>query len=117
VKVVYIAGPFRGKNHFVIAENIRNAERLALAVWQLGAAALCPHANTAHFQDAAPDDVWLTGDLELLRRCDAVLMTPDWERSEGARIERRFAMDAGIPVFHTLIELRDGLGLTEPAVA
>jgi nucleoside 2-deoxyribosyltransferase len=104
-KVIYVAGPFRGPNHFVIAENIRNAERLALEVWKLGAAALCPHANTAHFQDAAPDWVWLDGDLEMLRRCDGILVTPDWQRSAGAREEVAYATQRGIPVFLTLEDL------------
>lgn len=103
--VVYVAGPFRGASHWAIAENIRNAERLALEVWRLGAAALCPHANTAHFQDAAPDNVWLDGDLALLSRCDALVTTPDWQRSTGARAEVDFAATRGIPVFHEISEL------------
>lgn len=99
MKVIYVAGPFRGAHHWEIAENIRNAERLALAVWRLGAAAICPHANTAHFQNAAPDAVWLTGDLEILKRCDGVIVTSDWERSTGARAEVRYADSHDIPVF------------------
>lgn len=109
-RVVYVAGPFRGPNHFVIAENIRNAERLALEVWKLGAAALCPHANTAHFQDAAPDHVWLEGDLELLKRCDALIATDDWQRSTGARAEVEFANVHAIPVFFSIKDLSDWLG-------
>lgn len=108
-KVIYVAGPFRGPDHFAIAENIRRAERLALAVWRLGAAALCPHANTAHFQDAAPDDVWLSGDLELLRRCDAMIVTDDWTRSSGARAEVDYAKERGIPVFYSIDALADWL--------
>lgn len=105
MKVVYIAGPFRGPSHWAIAENIRNAERLALEVWRLGAAAICPHANTAHFQDAAPDDVWLKGDLELLNRCDAIIMTEDWQESSGATAERHFAISKSIPVFYRTADL------------
>jgi nucleoside 2-deoxyribosyltransferase len=106
MKVVYVAGPFRGPHHWAIAENIRNAERLALEVWRAGAACICPHLNTAHFQDAAPDHVWLDGDLELLARCDAVLMTPDWQRSTGAKAERDYATERGIAVLYTLDEMR-----------
>lgn len=105
MKVIYVAGPFRGKSHWEIAENIRNAERLALEVWRLGAAALCPHANTMHFQDAAPDHVWLDGDLEMLRRCDAVIMTPDWTRSTGATAEHEYAKLHGMPVFYDIAAL------------
>jgi nucleoside 2-deoxyribosyltransferase len=110
VKVVYIAGPFRGPSAWDIEENIRRAERLALEVWRTGkAAALCPHTNTRFFQNAAPDHVWLDGDLELLRRCDAVLMTPDWTRSSGARAEQEFAVVHNIPVFYTLVALMEWL--------
>jgi nucleoside 2-deoxyribosyltransferase len=113
MKVIYTAGPFRGKDHFVIAENIRKAERLALAVWNLGAAALCPHANTAHFQDAAPDQVWLDGDLELLRRCDAMITTDDWLRSTGAKAEVEYAHAHGIPVFHSIDGLAEWLEVSD----
>lgn len=105
MKVVYIAGPFRGKNHWEIEQNIRRAEALALAVWRAGFAALCPHCNTRFFDGAAQDEVWLTGDLEMLRRCDAVLMTPDWTISAGAKAEREEAIAEGIAVYHTLADL------------
>lgn len=109
MKVVYVAGPFRGPSSWAIECNVRQAEQLALEVWRLGAAALCPHCNTRFFQNAAPDEVWLEGDLEMLRRCDAVVLTPDWIRSSGARKEVEFAEQHGIPVFHTLAQLQDWL--------
>ena len=105
MRVVYIAGPYRGPHAWAIEQNIRAAEVLALEVWRLGAAALCPHANTAHFQGAAPDALWLAGDLAMLRRCDAVMLTPDWRRSSGARAEVLDAHACGIPVFDDLAEL------------
>ena len=108
--VVYIAGPFRGPNSWEIEQNIRRAEALSLEVWRMGMAAICPHANTRFFQGAAPDSVWLDGDLEILSRCDAILMTPDWERSSGARAERDFAIEHGIPVYFS----RDQLAQLKP---
>src|SRR5687767_5489314 len=109
MKLGYVAGPFRGKSHWEIAENIRNAERIALEVWRLGAACICPHSNTMHFQDAAPDHVWLDGDLEMLARCDFVLMTPDWRRSSGATAEHKFAEDRGIRIFYDVPTLEQWL--------
>jgi len=103
--VVYVAGPFRGANAWEIEQNIRRAEELALQAWHAGFAVLCPHTNTRFFQGAAPDDVWLDGDLELLRRCDAVLLTNDWARSSGARAEVNFADSLGVPVYGTLATL------------
>lgn len=102
MKLAYIAGPFRGKSHWDVACNVHNAACLALEVWRKGVAALCPHTNTAHFQDAAPDHVWLDGDLEMLRRCDVVVLNCDWRRSSGARAEVLEAIKLGIPVFENL---------------
>jgi len=105
MKLVYVAGPFRGPNHWAIAENIRRAEALALEVWRLGASCICPHLNTAHFQGVLPDDVWLEGDLEQVKRCDAVLVVPGWENSKGTKGEIEFAAAHGIPVFFDLSSL------------
>lgn len=111
MKVVYVAGPFRGPSAWDIECNIRRAETLALEVWRLGAAALCPHTNTRFFQNAAPDDVWLKGDLELLKRCDAMILTEDWGRSSGARAERDYALELGLPIFFRLSDLAAWLAL------
>jgi nucleoside 2-deoxyribosyltransferase len=110
MRVVYVAGPFRGPNHWEIHQNIRRAETLALAVWRAGAAAICPHTNTIHFQDAAPDHVWLEGDLAIVAKCDAIIMTDDWQRSTGARAEHEFAAARGIPIFYTIDGLKEWLG-------
>jgi hypothetical protein len=109
VKVIYVAGPFRGPDSWAIENNIRRAEALALEAWRLGAAVICPHTNTRFFQGAAPDHLWLDGDLAILRKCDAILMTPDWERSSGARAELEDARAHGLPVLFNLNELADFL--------
>lgn len=117
MKVVYIAGPFRSASQYIKGEqdafgvqrNIMAAMAVALEVWRLGAAALCPHGNTFCFQGAANDKIWLEGDIELMKRCDAVLMTPDWARSSGATAERDEAVHAGIPVFYDLVQLKEWL--------
>ena len=105
MNVVYVAGPFRGRDSWEMENNIRRAEALSLEVWRAGAAAVCPHTNTRFFQGAAPDDVWLDGDLAILAKCDAILMTDDWERSSGARAEEAYARRLGLPVLYTLDEL------------
>lgn len=106
VKVVYVAGKFRGPHHWAIAENIRAAERVAIEVWRMGHAAVCPHANTIHFQEAVPDQVFLDGDLAILDRCDALVTVDNWTDSVGARAEVAHAITRSIPVFHELDALR-----------
>jgi len=100
MRLAYIAGPFRAKNAWEIECNIRRAETLSLEVWNVpGWCAICPHTNTRFFQGAAPDEVWLQGDLEILRRCDGVVLTKDWLRSSGARAEVKEAIRCGIPIY------------------
>ena len=103
--VVYIAGPFRGANAWEVERHAQSAEVLAYEVWALGMVALCPHNNTRHFDGVLNDGIWLSGDLELLGRCDAILMVPGWETSIGAMAERTFALTRGIPVYDDLNNL------------
>lgn len=104
--VIYTAGPFRpteAGNMYETHQNIERAKLAALQIWRAGHVALCPHANTGlEFQGAAPDDVWLAGDLVLLERCDAILMLPGWEDSSGAKLEKAYAVDKGLSVFYTV---------------
>lgn len=106
MKIIFLSGPYRGEHAWKIRQNINRAEELAWQVWALGAACLCPHLNTANFQGSLEDKVWLEGDLAMLRKCDAVMLTRDWRRSAGASAEREEALRLGLPVFETLADLR-----------
>lgn len=88
---------------------MRKAETLALEVWKLGHAAICPHANTRFFQHECPDQLWLDGDIAILKKCDGILMTPDWKQSSGAMIEHATALDEIIPIFYHIGDLKNYL--------
>lgn len=45
-------------------------------------------------------------DIELLSRCDAVLVRGDWERSLGCRREVKAAHERKIPVFWNMRDVR-----------
>jgi len=109
MKLIYIAGPYRAESAWDIEQNIRSAEKLALECWRRGVAVICPHTNTRFFQGAAPDDVWLKGDLEMLRRCDAVMLVAGWEQSSGAKVEVALAKELGMLVFERFYEFEDWL--------
>lgn len=107
MKLIYVAGPYRSKlGVHGIVENIRAAEQAALQLWRMGYAVICPHKNTALFDGAAPDDVWLKGDIVMLLRCDAVYCLPTWESSTGAQGEVKAAEGAGIPVLFSMESCR-----------
>lgn len=113
LKVVYIAGPYRVATERGVAENIRRAGDLALEVWRAGMVALCPHMNTALFGGACPDEVWLLGDLELMRRCDAILLVPGWRQSNGTIAEVSLARREGMPIFESITDLSEWARTTE----
>jgi len=110
MKLVYVAGPYRAATPRGIVENIRRAEALALRVWKAGAACVCPHLNTALLDGAADDSVWLSGDLEIIRRSDALVLVEGWERSNGTREEIALARSLGLPVFVEFDGLLEWLG-------
>jgi nucleoside 2-deoxyribosyltransferase len=99
LKVIYIAGKYRGPNPWAVEQNIRAAEEVAARVWAMGMVALCPHANSRHMEGVASDEHFLAGTLELLRRCDAVVVCPGWRDSRGTMAEVAEAHRLGIPVF------------------
>ncbi len=101
MKLIYIAGPYRGKNAWAIEQNIRRAEDAAVIVWKAGHAALCPHANARHMLEGnVTDEHALAGTMLMLQRCDAVMVVEGWQRSEGARAEVLMAMGLGMPVLY-----------------
>ena len=71
----------------------------------MGHVALCPHSMTRFYQGVLPDEVWLEGTLELLRRCDAALFLEGWEQSEGSRAEMDEADRLRVAVLYDLAGL------------
>jgi hypothetical protein len=109
MKLIYVAGPYRGEGDNAVFLNILEARSCARLLWLKGWAVFCPHGNTI-FMDGPdiPAQTFLDGDLEILRRCDAIFLTPRWELSKGARGERDFALATGTPVYYRLEDVPDG---------
>lgn len=107
--VVFISGPYRAPTEWQVVQNIRAAENLALKIWRPGVAVICPHKNTAFFGGIHHDDVWLDGDLELVKRSDAIVCAPGWEKSVGAKGEIDYAKKLSIPVFFACEEFENWL--------
>lgn len=99
--IVYISGKYSGN----VAENVARAKAAALDLLRRGFAPLCPHTMYDGF-DADRNQI-ISADLELLRRCDAILMLEGWNKSEGALLEYQFAQEHGIPIFYSVVELEN----------
>lgn len=95
--LTYVAGAYRAPTSWGVECNITRAREVAAFLWANGFPALCPHTNTAHFSGS--DELFLAGTLEMLRRCDAVVLVPGWESSAGTLSEIAEAKRLGIPVY------------------
>lgn len=111
-RLVYLAGPYRpytdesGERHG-IARNVREAADYGIELWRRGFVAIIPHTMTYFPKHQRQDggisgvspEVFLAGELELLARCDCLVLMPNWRISKGATAEREFALVRGIPVY------------------
>lgn len=98
MKLAFISGPYRASSSYKVQQNIYRAELIAKKYWKLGYAVICPHKNTSLFDCILPDEVWLEGDLEILSRCDVIVMMQNWRDSVGATEELKFARDMGMEI-------------------
>lgn len=104
--LVYVAGPYTavesGEELLTVDYNIEAARKVAAALWDDGHFVICPHANTAHFEDIATKtsyDDFLEGCYRMIRKCDAVVLLPNWKLSGGARKEMNLARHLGLPIY------------------
>jgi hypothetical protein len=112
MKVIYVAGPYRAKTTHGVLENIRRAEQVAIEVWRAGHIAICPHMNSAFFDGLVPDEVFLHGTIELLKRSDGLVLVTGWHESTGTLAEMRHCLNNRIPVYFDAYELSKGQNLS-----
>ena len=103
MKLVFIAGPYIGDGTTeTIERNIREAESYAIALANACIGFFCPHLHTHHFGTKAQADetFYHALDFHFLTHADAVLFTPRWHTSSGAKRERAWAVAKGLPLFY-----------------
>jgi len=106
--VVYVAGPYRASSRAGVELNIQSARLTGLHCCLKGWSPVIPHANTGGLDEIAPgitDQFWLDATLELMRRCDAVVLCPGHLTSRGTTTEVVEAKRLGIPVYSTIEDL------------
>jgi len=104
MKIIYVAGKYNPVDgtEWELERNIHHAEVEARKLWLDGWAVICPHKNTAHFgaYGKVDKDLWRNGDLEILRRCDAIYMLSNYKESMGALAELKLAQELGREVYY-----------------
>lgn len=109
MKLVYIAGSYRAPTEYEVLKNIERARNVGLYVRKCGACAFVPHSNSAFLGGALPDEFFLAEGLEILSRCDAMVLVQGWETSAGTRAEIAEAERLGIPVFKDVLVMKEWL--------
>jgi len=100
MKLVYIAGAYRSRFGIIgRAWNISRARKIAKLLWRMGFSVICPHSNSAFMDRCAKDETFLRGDIEILKRCDAIVLMPGFDKSKGAVEEYFTAQRHDIPKF------------------
>lgn len=107
MKLVYIAGPYRGTCVNSIRRNIAEAAKWAEFVWTLGHAALCPHMNSAFMDGATSDENFLAGCKLMLTRCDVMYVMEGFRSSSGTIEEIQLAQKQGLPIVYDMNQLID----------
>lgn len=107
MKIIFIAGPYRATTMNEIHRNIENARRVAEMVWSMGHAALCPHLNSAHMDGLVPDEYFLDGGIQMLSRCDSLMLVPRFTESTGTQAELRYAHQRQMPIYIDALPLTD----------
>ena len=100
IKIIYVAGRYRASSWNGVWDNIMHSRTEARKLWLDGWAVISPHANTIFMDGDDTDGVFLKGDLEILRRCDAIYMLKGWDTSIGATAELVLAQDLGLEVHY-----------------
>jgi hypothetical protein len=106
--LIYVSGPYTASNEDDLTQNIERAKLAGLQVRAVGLVPVVPHLAILN-----DDPQMFTYDkamaecLEILARCDAILMIDGWLNSRGACIERDFALRVGILVCYSLAELAE----------
>lgn len=123
-KRIYVAGPYSADNIIQILENIQMGNRACTKLLLSGFAPFCPWHNY-QFQLALQDGEKLTVEdyyrhtMAWLEVSDAVLVLPNYEKSQGTLKEIVRAKELGIPVFYnikTFQEWSDQMNINEGTI-
>jgi nucleoside 2-deoxyribosyltransferase len=104
--LVMVGGPFSAKTAEQVERNIVATEQLGFEADAAGAAAIVPNSMGRTWRGVPSYEDILDVTMSILARSDALLVTTDWERSDGTKREVDFARSRGIPVLVGIEDLR-----------
>ena len=106
-KIIYLAGPLTDEDETIQLNNIRFACDVAAELRGAGMIVISPHEMGYHHPDSLDYEAWMDHGLQILSRCDEVMLLPGWEYSAGTQREISFAGAYGIPATKYLDWVKD----------
>jgi hypothetical protein len=99
----YLSAPISADLALTRTAHYLTALAVSAQLWESQVLHYCPHRNSPQVGTTdVPYEAWMAMDLEVLRRCNYILMAGDWHQSAGCRRELAFAMQLGMPVVYTV---------------
>ena len=89
----YLSGPMTGLPDY----NRSAFDEVAKDLREKGYAVFSP-AEVGHRDQIMSRSWYMRKDIQALLQCDAVMMLPNWEQSEGAKLEFEIAKQLELPV-------------------
>ena len=110
MKVVYVAGAMSADNLPTMLENIHRGVQLASEALEAGYAPFCPHLDVAYKllrgEDlCVPVNIFYEYSMEILTRCDYILVCAKSNNSVGTKAELEKALELGLPIFSSVEEM------------
>jgi nucleoside 2-deoxyribosyltransferase len=109
MKQIYVAGPYTANDSWSLEKNIRSAEEISFQVFSLRAVAVCSHTISRYFFGTLNEEFWLEATMNMLSRCDAMVVVEGWKKSSGTLGEIKYAAENDIPIFYSVEELAEWL--------
>jgi nucleoside 2-deoxyribosyltransferase len=107
MKIVFLAGPYRGKGEQgEIERNITQSARFQAILARAGIVAYSPNVHDAHWETLNGGSVVAARTLKefsemvLEKLAEALAVMPKWEDSRGTLVEIALAKERGIPIFY-----------------
>ena len=101
MKIIYVAGPYRNQSESKVLDNVIAAKQVARRLWKNGWGVICPHMNSCLIDGSdIPEERFANGYLEILGRCDAIVLLEGWQRSIGSLAELTLALKLGIQIYY-----------------
>ena len=96
MKLWYVAHPYTGNIYSNYKTNVIRANKLL----DRGFLVFAPivHSHPLNELRERPPAFWYAQDLEILAKCDGIILCPGWEKSIGCVMEKEFAEKYGLEI-------------------